>query len=60
MSSPSARERDPWVRFDATVSKWLLGVSKEPEVLSAAVPKSAHSIEQLMAEGRATGQALIA
>ncbi len=31
-----------------------------PDVLSAAVPKSAHSIEQLMAEGRATGQALIA
>lgn len=31
-----------------------------PDVLSAAVPKSVHSIEQLMAQGRTTGQALIA
>lgn len=38
----------------------VLITAGDPEVLSAAVPKSAHSIEQLMAEGRATGQALIA
>ena len=38
----------------------VLVTAGDPDVLSAAVPKSAHAIEQLMAEGRATGQALIA
>jgi Xaa-Pro aminopeptidase len=38
----------------------VLITAGDPDVLSAAVPKTAHSIEQLMAEGRATGQALIA
>lgn len=32
----------------------------DPDILSAAVPKSLHAVEQLMAEGRATAQALIA
>jgi Xaa-Pro aminopeptidase len=38
----------------------VLITAGDPDVLSAAVPKTAHSIELLMAEGRATGQALIA
>jgi Xaa-Pro aminopeptidase len=38
----------------------VLITASEPDILSAAVPKSVHAIEQLMAEGRATAQALIA
>jgi Xaa-Pro aminopeptidase len=38
----------------------VLITAGDPDVLSAAVPKSVHAIEQVMAEGRATGQALIA
>jgi len=38
----------------------VLITAGEPDVLSAAVPKSTVAIEKLMAEGRATGQALIA
>ena len=38
----------------------VLITAGDPDVLSAAVPKSIHAIEQLMAQGRATGQALIA
>jgi Xaa-Pro aminopeptidase len=38
----------------------VLVTQGDPDVLSAAVPKSAHAVEQLIAQGRATGQALIA
>jgi Xaa-Pro aminopeptidase len=38
----------------------VLITAGDPDVLSAAVPKSAHAIEQVMAQGRTTGQALIA
>ncbi len=38
----------------------VLITEDDPDVLSAAVPKSVHAIEALMAQGRATGQALIA
>ncbi|MDQ6768340.1 MAG: aminopeptidase P N-terminal domain-containing protein [Candidatus Eremiobacteraeota bacterium] len=38
----------------------VLVTAGDPDVLSAAVPKAVHAVEQLMAEGRATGQALIA
>ena len=38
----------------------VLVTAGDPDVLSAAVPKHPRAIEQLMAEGRATGQALIA
>jgi len=38
----------------------VLITSAGPDVLSAAVPKSVHGIEQMMAQGRSTGQALIA
>ena len=38
----------------------VLITSSDPDVLSSGVPKSIKAIEQVMAEGRSTAQALIA
>jgi Xaa-Pro aminopeptidase len=50
------RFRDISVRVEDDV----LITASDPDVLSKAVPKTVHAIEQTMAEGRATAQALIA
>lgn len=50
------RFRDISVRVEDDV----LITDGEPDVLSKAVPKTIHAVEQTMAEGRATAQALIA
>lgn len=51
-----ARFRDISVRVEDDV----LITDGEPDVLSKTAPKSIHAVEQLMAEGRTTAQALIA
>ncbi len=51
---------DGFKNISVRIEDDVLITDADPDILSAAVPKSVHAIEQLMAEGRATAQALIA
>ncbi len=50
----------PFRGISVRVEDDVLITASDPDVLSSAVPKSIKAIEQTMAEGRSTGQALIA
>jgi len=55
---PDVPER--WRGISVRIEDDVLVTAGDPDVLSAAVPKSLHAVEQEIAQGRTTGQALIA